>query len=155
MSSLTPRIPISIPLRYNLEPSALFFRAGCSHFNSTKVQFGVTSAGLNPHAFYISIPLRYNLETVLILPELLYVCISIPLRYNLEAPPNQKMRNKLTLISIPLRYNLELVDFLLQLDCVLYFNSTKVQFGDWAATIFSRPKVYFNSTKVQFGAHCG
>ena len=76
---------ISIPLRYNLERiGGYLIFLSLRHFNSTKVQFGVTIAeGLYVVVFYfnstkvqfgeykgtnsffikkISIPLRYNLE---------------------------------------------------------------------------------------------
>ena len=55
-----------------------------SHFNSTKVQFGVTGVDSDNPYWHISIPLRYNLE--LMKNEKPFTClpISIPLRYNLE-----------------------------------------------------------------------
>ena len=35
---------------------------------------------------------------------------------------------------------------------LLYFNSTKVQFGELTLTPTEKPESHFNSTKVQFGA---
>ena len=54
---------ISIPLRYNLEPTTdTDFPAVLANFNSTKVQFGDSQIESIDLQNFISIPLRYNLE---------------------------------------------------------------------------------------------
>ena len=85
---------------------ALYRADRVRYFNSTKVQFGVLSVKLERSNDHISIPLRYNLECTPAGPAGPRRLISIPLRYNLEVtiPPTPR----------PLSTN---------------FNSTKVQFG--------------------------
>ena len=47
MTETADTLPISIPLRYNLEEERLRAIVMCQYFNSTKVQFGDEASGVS------------------------------------------------------------------------------------------------------------